>query len=282
MNRAGSLLLILLGLLILSEAVTAQSLRMRTQAPVVQKEDESPWDATLVYRIATDYADTNKPRGYANEFLFDLGYKLDKSWTLTGEVGARADFFDGQIEKGSQQSYDETISPTTNLELSYAHDFMQSHKYELSIHAEPLWDQASHLEGYKALYGAGGNVALRFFNKRYTFMNSLDVTELQNTYYYGSDLTANPDYFVTYRLTNSLKFLSTWKISYIFGMKTTRYLDGFWGYNYENNIKLAKSFGKLSASLAYMNGGFTDDGTLSLWYIDQYRSMAVFGINYEF
>jgi hypothetical protein len=282
MSRAGSLLLILLAALALSDAASAQSLRMRTQAPVTQKEDESPWDVNLRYGMVTDYADTNQPRGYLNELILSTGYKFNKTWSVNTEIGGVAEFFDGQIDKKSEQSYDESLHPTTNVELDYDGKINNTHTYSFNVHGEPLWDEASRLEGYKALYGAGADLNLKFFHKAYTFGNLVDVTELHNTYYYGSDLTPNPDYFITYKLTNSLKFLGSWKIAYIFGFKSTRYLDNFWGYTYENTVKLSKSFGKVTAALSYLNGGFTDDGTLSLWYIDRYRSVAKFGINYEF
>src|SRR4051812_42877012 len=112
MNRAGSLLLILLAAVTLGEAALAQSLRMRTQAPVTVKEDASPWDANVAYVIATDYADTVQPRGYTNSVMGDLSYKLNSAWSLSTEIGARAEFFDGQVDKGTQQGYDEVVSPT--------------------------------------------------------------------------------------------------------------------------------------------------------------------------
>ena len=109
----------------------------------------------------------------------------------------RAEFVNGQIDKGQEQGYDEVVSPSTSLELDFDGKISHEHKYSAFLHGEPLWDEASRLEGYKGLVGFGGELDLNFFRKTYAFFNSLDATELINTFKYGSDLSANPDYFTS-------------------------------------------------------------------------------------
>lgn len=284
MSSLGSLAQILtaVGLMTLSSFSSAQTLRTRTQLPSLQEAEQTKWDGFMRYGMATDYADTREPRGYINSLFGSIGYHFDKNWGVNAEAGGRAELIDGQISKGPEQSHAETLNPSTSMELDYEDKLSINNSYSFFIHGEPLWDQASRLEGYKGLIGAGADLGLGFFGKAFTIRQTIDATELINTYHYGSDLGANPDYFYTYKLSNSLRFWKTYKLSYIFGFKTTRYLDGFWGYAYENTISLSKSWQKISVALAYDNGGFTDDGELSLWYLDQYRRVARISVNYAF
>jgi hypothetical protein len=250
--------------------------------PSYGAENASPWELSLGYSISTDYADTTTPRSYTNSVLAGVDYHFDANWSLGLEVGVRAETIDGQIPKEVQQSYAETVSPSTAIELDYTEHFWRSHKFLLFLHAEPLWDDASRLEGYQGLYGGGGSLIFNFFGKTYTLAQTIDATELYNTFAYATDTTSNPDYFYTYKLVNALHFWGSYKIAYTFGFKATRYMDDFWGYNYQNSISIGKSWQNFSASLVYTNGGFTDDGTVSLWYIDEYRSIGQLILNYSF
>jgi hypothetical protein len=274
---------VLLMLVALTGAVAgAQSLRLRTEAPKSSAEDQPAWPAFVRYSLATDFADDRSPRAYTHALFTSVGYQFDKNWSVNTELGMRAELVNGQISKGEEQTYAETVSPSTAVELDYEHEFMERHSYTLDLHGEPLWDEASRLEGYKGLVGGGAELTLKFFDKIYTMTHSIDVTELINTFQYGTNLQYNPDYFATYKLGNSIRFLKTWKVSYTFGLKATRYLDGFWGYNYQNTVSLAKTWKHLSVALAYDNGGFTDDGEVSMWYLDQYRRVGRLLINYAF
>ncbi len=121
-----------------------------------------------------------------------------------------------------------------------------------------------------------------FFARRYTMSHLLDWTSLINTYRSNSSGVANPDYFYTYKWVNSVRFLQTWKASYTFGAKVTRYLDDFVGYSYSNSFGVSKTWKSVSASLSYDNGGFTDDGYIRLWYIDEYRRVFRMFVSYSF
>jgi hypothetical protein len=143
-------------------------------------------------------------------------------------------------------------------------------------------DEASRQEGYQGIVGAGGNVSFRFFEKYWVLSNDLNVSEMINSYRYGSNLKPNPDYFWTYKLSNVVKIYKGLRASYAFGAKVTRYMDDFVGYSYSNSFSLSYIWPHFSVALAYENGGFTDDGTISLWYIDQYRRMGRLVVGYTF
>ena len=96
----------------------------------------------------------------------------------------------------------------------------------------------------------------------------------------------NPDYFYTYHLaTSAIRTLPQPQDVLQFpGFKTNAasYLDNFWGYDYDNIFGLSDTWGKVTATISYENGGFTDNGDFSLWYIDDYRRIARFSLSYAF
>lgn len=245
------------------------------------KPAPSPWSTALRYGVATDYADHRQPRGYEHVVAAEIAYTIDKNWGAGLNLGVTAETIDGQIPKGQEQEYHETLNPSTSLNLGYEDDFYQ-HGYSAGLFLQPLWDEPSKLEGYKALFGGGGNVKLNFFSKRFSMTHSLGAFSLVNTYHYGSNLRANPDNFYTYKWKNDLRLFKTWKLSYSFGAKVTRYLDGFVGYSYNNTVGVSKAWGPATAALTYDNGGFTDDGYLRFWYIDEYRRIFRLMVSYAF
>jgi hypothetical protein len=263
---------------------SGQPAASRAKRPPVTSmaKNDSPWSSMVRYSVLSDYADNRTPRGYTHSVMGSLAYNFTKQLSFDVGAGARAETIEGQISKGKEQSYDEVISPMTSFDLSYERGFLDDDKYSVYAEGEPLWDEASRLEGYKAVLGLGGNVSLRMFGKRWVLTNDLSVSELINSYKYGSNLTANPDYFYTYKLSNVVKIYRGLRASYSFGAKVTRYMDDFIGYSYSNSFSLSYVWPHLSVGLAYDNGGFTDDGTVSLWYLDQYRRLARLVVGYTF
>ncbi|NJL25727.1 MAG: hypothetical protein HC902_11505 [Calothrix sp. SM1_5_4] len=59
-------------------------------------------------------------------------------------------------------------------------------------------------------------------------------------------------------------------------------MDGFLGYSYSDRFSLENTWRNVSLALTYTNGGFTDDGRVSLWFIDQYRRILMLAMNYAF
>jgi len=245
------------------------------------KPAPSPWSTNLRYGFGSNYADERKPRAYDHVVAAEIEYKINSAWAADFGLSAKAETIDGQIPKGEEQEYEETVSPGTSFGLSY-NGMFGNHNYLLGAHAEPLWDRDSRLEGHQGILGAAGVVKFNFFNKRFSMAHTLDGSAMINTYHYGSNLKANPDYFWTYKWKNDVRVFRTWKVSYSFGAKVTRYLDGFVGYSYNNTFSLSKSWGGATAALSYDNGGFTDDGYVRMWYVDEYRRVARFMVSYAF
>jgi hypothetical protein len=260
-------------------AFVPSSAQLRTKmGPAPEK---SPWSHVFNYAVLTDYADARKPRAYTNVFAGSVAYQLNSNWSLGLDAGITADTLDGQVQKGEEQTYAETVNPVTELSLGYG-ETLASYNYSVGIHGEPLYTEAARREGHQGLIGAGGLIRVGFWNKRYTMTHMIDGTSMINSFHYGSDKLANPDYFWTYKWRNDLRFARTWKLSYTFGAKLTRYLDGFIGYTYNNSTSISNTWRNFTLAGSYENGGFTDDGYVRLWYVDSYRRLARLTVSYAF
>lgn len=246
------------------------------------KKDKFPVSAHLSYGVLTDYADRRDPRSYRHSFSTGLGYEFGENWEAGLSATMATETIDGQISKGPEETHAETLDPSVEFELGYSRKFGGSHSYSLSGSFEPLLTEDSRIEGHKALIGAGFSLSLGFFAKRYTMSHSVSSTQLINQYRYSTDGNINPDYFMSYSFGNSIRFWKTYKLSHNFGLRATRYLDGFVGYSYSQRLSIAKSWQSVTVALSYTNGGFTDDGYVRLWYIDQYRRLFQLGVSYAF
>lgn len=267
---------------LLSLCIASQAFARPSRVSMPMLEQKSPWSGSLSYGLSSDYASDRKPRAYENILVVSGGYQFNKRWSADASVSGRFLTLDGQIPKEQEQDYTESVEPGTVLQLMYSRPFYETHGLILTAHGEPLWGKDSQLEGHRGLLGVGGAVVFGFFAKKYTMTHSLDATSLINTYSTGSTGVANPDYFYTYKFINSIRFAQTYKLSYTFGAKVTRYLDDFIGYSYSNSLSLSKAWKSFSMSLSYDNGGFTDEGYISLWYVDDYRRVMRLMMSYAF
>jgi hypothetical protein len=262
----------------------AQALRLNTKVPKMESENavEDPWEAHIRYSVFSDFADDRQPRSANEAIAAELSYHLTPHWSVSSEIGAHYETINGQIDKDPQETYTETLNPSWGFELDYENGFLNQHNYTFFVHGEPLFDQPSRLEGYEGIVGGGGEVRLNFFNKRYTFANTVDVSDLLNTYKFALDTTANPNVFMTYKMTHSVRIYGRLVAAFSFGLKTTEYTDGFIGYDYVNSNSLSMAWTHFRVSVSYENGGYTEDGDVSLWYIDEYRRIGKLSIAYIF
>jgi hypothetical protein len=276
--RIGLLTLILT----FAAGASAQTARTRGQIPRPFQGNVQGFSGALRYSGLTDFADNRTPRAYTHNVIATVGYQMDEHWSLESALGVRAETIEGQIEKGKEQTYDEVLNPSTSFAVAYEGKIDAGNSYAFALSGEPLWDTASRLEGYRGVVGIGGKWTSDFFKRRYVMSHDFDLSELINTYRYSSEGAANPDYFFTYKFANVFRLFGQTRLAYTFGVKVTRYMDDFVGYSYLNTISLSQRFGKFTAILAYENGGFTDKGEISLWFVDEYRRLARLALNYTF
>jgi hypothetical protein len=279
-----------IGIVALAAAMTGREARaqnVRTSALLLRMADEnkSKWSSSMYYGVNSDFADNRDPRGYTHSLGVSVGYEFMKGFSTDASLGMRAETIGGQIEKDPDKSYAETlaVNPSTSLSLSYSGDlWIEPHTFSVSGFVEPLFDEASQREGYKAVAGTSAGLSLKFFESRWIMSQTVNWGSIVNTYTYGSNLQANPDYYYGYNLSNSFRLWKALKFSYTWGIRYTRYLDDYLSYAYSNSYGLSYAFGSLMTSLNYSAGGFTEDGEVSLWFIDDYRRVISLSLAYSF
>ena len=252
------------------------------QSRLKKDEKKSPYSIVLEYEVLTDYADNRTPRGYTHGIGGALGYKFNPTWSVLGTVSMGATTVGGQIPKTEKESYSETISPSAGLTVSHKKKFWGMSSWKVFAGGTALLDEGSRREGYKGLLRMGTGVGLAFSNIGYMMGHMLSASNMLNTFEYGTDKKANPQYSYVYAFSNSLKFYKKLRFGYIFGVKATRYLDGFVGYAHSNKYSVSYSWEKLSTALIYENGGFTDQGYVDFWYINQHRRLLRLTASYTF
>ncbi len=240
------------------------------------------YNGSVLYGVSSDFADSRSPRTYSHVLGATVDYTYSKNWSLGLNLNLKADTINGQIPKGEEQGYTEVLYPSTAANVSYLAPAFEKHSWGFTVYGQPLWDEDARLEGHRALIGSAGNIQFFFFNKRYSMSHTLDTAKLINTYRENSKGTANPDHFFIYKWRNDLRFARTYKATYAFGAKVTRYLDNFVGYSYTSTFSISKTWNNFTATLSYDNGGFTDDGYIRLWYVDEYRRIFRLMMNYAF
>ncbi|MGE0762704.1 MAG: hypothetical protein AB7N80_05450 [Bdellovibrionales bacterium] len=276
--NARVLILILIGGLqanaLAASAKTPKSV-VKVDAPKV-----SSWSFGTSYGVSTDLADRSMPRLYYQGLSVDIGYVINPRWNLSMGLSANFTTVDGQIDKKQEDSALESTGVNPSLNLSYnPGDFSP---WFINAGGTALMDTASRRGGYLGLLSMSGGGTWNFFDDRFSMTHSLALSELLNSYDYSSGGAANPGTSVTYSWGNTLKLGSHFSLSAGFGLKQTRYLDGFWDYSYSNTASLSVLGEAWSMSLSTGNGGYTEDGRVSLWYIDQYRRIVSFSAAYQF
>ncbi len=113
--------------------------RARGMGLAVPAESLSPWSVMSRYSVTSDFADNRSPRGYTHALLGTLGYTFTRQISLEMTAGGRAETIGGQIQKGSEETYNEKFSPSTAFALSYEGRFAGDQRASLYLEGEPLW-----------------------------------------------------------------------------------------------------------------------------------------------
>jgi hypothetical protein len=274
--------MVLMLLAVKGVAATAARNVRDLRMPIGVDSQRSNWPISLYYSVSSDFADSRDPRGYMNSVGGSVSYFINDKWSLNSGLGIRGEFVDGQIQKEAQQTYSETLYPTGSLSASYSNAITDEQSYSVSLHAEPFFDEPSRREGYQSMVGIRGVHSVSFFTKKFNLIQSLDSSELIGTFKHDSSGNTNPDLYLTYGMSGSYRFLNSYQFAYTFSLRATRYLDGFVGYAYDNYITLSRSWKQLTVAGTYSNGGFTEKGEVTFWYLDQYRRIVRLAIQYTF
>lgn len=278
----------LLTLLLFSLQSQAVSQRTRAAAmrnsplPLQNEKDEEKWPISFYYGLSSDFADQTSPRSYTHFTGVNLVYLASEKWSVSGALGFTADLIDGQIQKRPEQSYSETINPSLSLSGLFADSLSESVSYSFNLHVDPFFDSQSRYEAYRYMYGLRSGIFFSLAKGKYLMGHSVDFSELVGDYSYDSRKNANPDTYYTYSWSNSFRPHKKIDLSYSFVLRLTRLTNSETTYSYNNNLSLSTFTKNWVFSMVYSNGGFTEQGEVNLWYLDQYRRVMRFLAVYNF
>lgn len=245
-------------------------------------EDVKSWSFATGYGVSTDLADSLTPRIYYQSLDASVTYRWQQRWSVTGGLMLSFTTIDGQVDKLQEDTVYDSTGASPLLSINFLPDPAMPSPWFASINAVALMDSASQREGYLGVWSMTGGGAWSFFNDKLTMSHSLTVSEVLNQYETSSAGTANPGTSIAYGLNNTVSVTSLFSLTFGFGLKQTRYLDGAWDYSYLTSMAGVLAKDNWSCTLSTTNGGYTDEGRVSLWYVDQYRRLVTLSFGLQF
>ena len=253
------------------------------EAPAAEAKP-SRFSAAAEYMATTDLADELEPRVFEHSLEATLGYDLGKGFSVFG-VGTLYYQSVGRsilVEDSENPIYWEALfGVAKKFELGRA--LGAEHGLKLTAkNSLPVSDD-NRYEAVRSIPGAGVALSSAFFDSRVTLVNSLSYHYIVHTYYFspvsGNVNTRDGTFYLGSVAVNIWGGLSGTVGT---GVKLSRKVDGSNDYAYNNFQTLAYSFGELGLSVTHENGGFTREGDVSLWYVDQYRRIVSGSVSYSF
>jgi hypothetical protein len=244
------------------------------------EKDESRWMGGFEYSVSTDLAESVSPRGYRHGINAEAGYSLFKNWNFTLGLEMGFNSYSGQIDKRQEEGVYETLGVNPSLGVQYGFPY-ESHWTFSSILIFP-GDSVSRREGYQGIGILSAAYKHSLLSGRWTLTHSLTLMEILNSYSESTWGTANPGTSLSYKMSHSMQLYQRLNFIYIFGIKQTRYLDGFWDYSFTNIFGLAINTDSWNVMLSSNEGGFTDEGDIQFWFLDEYRRIVSLTLGYQF
>lgn len=245
-----------------------------------ETELETKFHAATQYSLSTDLLDEVEPRRYTHQLSLNMLYDMSKRWRL-GAL-ASVDYFtlENQIvetQKGYGGSQFNSTFFTTYLLNT---PFLTSHNVGFA-YTLPL-DDESRYEGYQGVPAISTTLIKKVWPKYINFIQTFRGSYLINTYDKSALGQPNRDYAVGSNSILSFTLSPSWSLLAGFGVRWSHLTDNNTDYAYNNFQTLSYNYKKLSFFLTHSNGGFTEDGKVSLWFIDRYRKFIDLGVSYDF
>lgn len=281
------------------QATTAPSPQVTAmKPPVAKKPVETGFgfpEISLSYEFMQNVVQERDPKISSHRMGFDVETKSKGTTTYILSTGFRYhyDTIGSEVDDspGAQDLEDFDISASMSKELS------AKSNWSLGLASSFPLSQASQFEGYKAVPSLSAGISYQA-TSWYTLNNSLTLGYIVNEFDYSptSDgdkdryqmikdpMSVNPDYFVTYVISQKFKMSRIFSLTIPVGAKHTHYLDGSTneGIKFNSGIELAANYMSWAMTAKYSAGGFANTKTDEFWYIDGNRQIVSLGISYAF
>ncbi len=262
-----------------------QSAEGKIEARKEDKEAKAPFGASVGYSISTDFAEKLEPRLYQHKVAVDASYKFRDYFSMSFSTGY---FF--KTLSSSISGYEED-SGISHISLGISRNFSRKlgkfvgAEHSISAGASgslPMMEE-DRIEGAHGSVELAPKLNSKFFDRLFSISNRVYYQFIFNKFDFSpvsNEPTANGAYGWT--VDSSIPIVGELSAGLGFGIRRTRYSDGFHSFSYSNSQSLSYSLGSLSMSVSHSNGGYTDDGTVELWYVDKYRRLVKATLAYSF
>jgi hypothetical protein len=245
----------------------------------LHQETAVPYQVTVQYSATSDLLDPVKPRRYEHDLAINSIY----NWSDRFRLGVLADLtyfsLENQIVE-TQRGYG-NLQPSFSFFSTYLlkTPFLTSQNIGFSYYL-PL-DEYSRLEGYNGVASLGTTMVKRLFYN-FSFIQGFRGTYVLNSFDKNAAGIPNREYSVS--ASPMLSWTITSEISVLlgFGARWGKFVDGNSDYSYNNSQTLNYSRKNISVYISHVNGGYTENGDIYLWFIDKNRNFVTAGVSYDF
>lgn len=263
----------------------AKSADGKLEADAKDKKDKSPFGANVGYSVSTDFAEELSPRLYRHNVSVGLSYKVNDLFSLSASTGYFFRSLNTSLSDFEEDSGISHISLGVSRSLSKKLGRFAGADHSLSAGLSgslPMMED-DRIEGARGSLGIGPRLSSKFFDGLFSISNRVYYRMIFNKFDFSpvsNEPTSNAAY--GWSIGSSLPIYGKLSMGFGFGIRRTRYTDGFHSFSYSNSQSLSYSIGSLSMSVSHSNGGYTDDGKVEFWYIDKYRRLVSASLGYSF
>lgn len=258
-------------------AFAQTTVRQQTQTQL-QPIAQDP-SVILDYMATTDLLDKASPRLYNHYAAAQYTHSFNEKWSVGLGLQATYTSLNNKIVE-TERGFAEVL-PSGNFDVVYNFQpgFISSF---LRAGAIIPVDEYSRYEGYRAIPYVGFALSKPILSNRVSLNHLTNLRYLVNEVDKSSSGIANPTYSISLLPRMNVTLIENLFLSVGFGFKWTRLADGNSDYSYFNKQSLIYQWNSTSLILSHMNGGFTEDGNVYLWFIDRNRKMISAGVSYAF
>lgn len=242
----------------------------------------SPLEWSVNYGGTTNLVEETYPRLFTQSLSAGGLYHLSRNWALAGMFSSRFITVNGQVDTGYGETFGERFEPSVGLMLMRSGMFSPEWQWRWIGGGIALLDEASRLEGYQGIPYTSIGTSVHLFKNKWLMDHDVRLSEVINSYAGSTDGRPNPTTSLSYRWFNFFRVGNGFSLGAGFGLKMQRYMDGFLGYEYNNSLVAFYTYRQWNFQLAYINGGFVDEGYVSLWFVDQYRRLVSATVSLRF
>ena len=255
-----------------------------TAAVSPAEEAEKPWAIATEYSTSTDFADELKPRIFSHTVSVDASYEIKDWFGVSVGTGFFFKTIGGAISKFPEDSGINSVDVALSRVLTKPVAILGGkHTLAAAVFSSFPFSDDARLEGFYGSVGVGPMLTSKFFDGVLSVKNKANYSFIFNRYDYSPiSQEANSTNSYGYSISGSVRVIGGLKVGAGFGMRRSRYTDGFHDFSYNNTQSISYLWKHWSAAISHSNGGYTEDGNVELWYIDKYRRVISGSLGYEF